>query len=75
LSLDLKEENDGASLMSFGREFQIRGPADRKPREASEVLRRGSARRWVEEDRSGRVGAYVCKRDERWAGEVSCRLR
>ena len=31
LSLDLKEEKDGASLMSFGREFQICGPADRKP--------------------------------------------
>ena len=32
--MDLKEEKDGASVMSFGREFQIRGPADRKPREA-----------------------------------------
>ena len=55
--MDLNEEKEGASLMSFGREFQIRGPADRKPREASAVLRRGSARRWAEEDRSGRVGA------------------
>ena len=56
MSLDLKEEKDGASVMSFVREFQIRGPADQKPREARVVLRRDSTRRWVEEDRSGRVG-------------------
>ena len=56
MSFDLKEEKDGASVMSCGREFQIRGPADRKPREARVVLRRGSTRRWAEEDRSGRAG-------------------
>ena len=56
MSLDLNEEKEGASLMSFGREFQIRGPAERKPREASVVLRRGSTRRCAEEDRSDRVG-------------------
>jgi len=40
LSLNLNEEKDGASLMSFGTalEFQMRGPADRKPREAGVVL-------------------------------------
>ena len=54
--MDLKEGQDGASVMSFRREFQIRGPADRKPREARVVLRRGSTRRWAEEDRSGCVG-------------------
>ena len=56
MSLDLKEEKDRASVMSFGREYQKRGPADRKPREARVVLRRGSTRRWAEEDRSGRTG-------------------
>jgi len=46
LSLDLNEEKEGASLVSFGRRsnFQIRGPADRKPREASVVLRRSSTK-------------------------------
>ena len=57
MSLDLKEEKDRASVMSSERELEIRGPADRKPREASVVLRRGSTRRWAEEDRSGRIGA------------------
>ena len=65
MSLDLNEEKDGADFMSFGREFQIRGPMDRKPREASVVLRRGSTRRRAEDDQSGRVGVYVCRRDER----------
>jgi len=59
LSLDLSEEKEGASLMSFGREFRIRGPADRKPRETSVVLRRGSTRRSAEEDRSDR-SSIVC---------------
>jgi len=31
LSLDLNDEIEGASSISFGRDFQIRGPADRKP--------------------------------------------
>ena len=44
MSLDLNEEKDGASVMSFGREFLIRGSADRKPREARVVLRQGSIR-------------------------------
>ena len=44
--------------MLFGREFQMRGPTDRKPREPSVVLRRGSIRRSAEDDRSGRVGVY-----------------
>jgi len=55
LSQDLNEEKEGASVMC-GREFQIRGPADRKPREASVVLKQRSTRRWAEEDRSDRVG-------------------
>jgi len=50
LSLDLNEEIEAASLMSFGRDLQIRSPADRKPREANVVLRRGSTRRWAEKD-------------------------
>jgi len=56
VSLFLNEEKEGASLRSFGREFHIRGPADRKPREASVVLRRRSARWWTEKDRNDRVG-------------------
>ena len=34
-------------------------PTDRKPREPSVVLRRGSIRRSAEEDGSGRVGVYA----------------
>lgn len=45
--------------MLFGRDFQMRGPTDRKPREPSVVLRRGSIRRSVEEDQSGRVGCTL----------------
>jgi len=52
VSIDLNEEKEGASSMPFGREFQIRSPADRKPRESSVVLRLGSTRRWAEEDQS-----------------------
>jgi len=52
------------SLMSFGKEFQIRDLADWKPREASVVLRRGSTR-WAEEDRSDRVLVQAWKRDDR----------
>ena len=70
MSLDLKEEKVGANLKSFGREFQTRGAADRKPRDACAVRIRGSARRWTEEDRSARVGAYSGRRDERQAREV-----
>jgi len=47
LSLDLNEEKEGVSLMSFGRDFQIRGPADRKPRKASVVLRSDEAQQGV----------------------------
>jgi len=57
LSLDLKEKREGARLMRLSREFRIRGPADRKPREASVVLRRGSTRRWADDDRNDRIGA------------------
>jgi len=55
LSVDMNDAKDGTSLKSFGREFQIRDPADRKPQEASVVPRRSSTRRWVEEDRSDRL--------------------
>ena len=41
--------------MSFGREFYIRGLTERKPRETSVVLRRGSTGRCAEEDPSDRV--------------------
>jgi len=52
-------------LMSFGRGFQICGPAGRKLREASVVLRWGSTIKWAEEDLSDRVGVLACKTDDR----------
>jgi len=48
LSLDVNKEKEGGSLISFGREFQIRGVADRKPRGASVVMRWGYTRRCAE---------------------------
>jgi hypothetical protein len=57
LSLDLNEKKEEASLMWLGREFQIRGPADRKSLEARVVFRRGSTRRLADEDRSDHVAA------------------
>ena len=53
MSLDLNQEKEGASFMSFGREFVAQQIGKH---EASVVLRRGSARRWAEGDRNGRVG-------------------
>ena len=61
--------------MLFGREFQMRGPTDRKPREPSVVLRRGSIRRSAEEDQSGPVGVYAQRRDDMEVGEVPCKER
>jgi len=52
LSLYLKEKREGVSLKFdvIRQRVPIRSPADRKPREASVVLRRGSTRRWADDD-------------------------
>jgi len=60
--MDLNEEKEGASLMSFGREYQLRGPTDRKPLEASVVLWAGMTRPGTKSQRKY-IRIYWCNDD------------
>ena len=58
-------------MTESGREFQIAGPADLKPREPKTELTCGTQRRCALEERRARGGTYGRMRDDRYDGAMA----